>query len=81
MQYVSFTPELAVATIDVHLCPVDEAQTRVEVTYARTALNPASNAEVQAMGARDRESGPDWQRAIEGCLTAPGTENRAATNR
>ena len=68
MQYVSFIPETLVFTVDVLLTALDPASTRVEVTYARTALDAAANGDLQAMGKRDRESGPEWQQAIESCL-------------
>ena len=38
------------------------------MTYARTALDVALNEDVKSMGDQDRESGPDWQQAITGCL-------------
>jgi hypothetical protein len=72
MQYVSFIPDTLVFTVDVRLTAVDPAHTGVEVTYARTALDVAVNDEVEAMGKRDRESGPEWQEAIERCLNKPG---------
>jgi hypothetical protein len=68
MQYVSFTLDAVVSTIDVRLTPVDPSSTRVEVTYARTALDAAANDDVEALGKRDRESGPEWQQAIAKCL-------------
>jgi hypothetical protein len=68
MQYVSFIPGALVSTVDVQLTPLDPASTRVQVTYARTALDIATNEDVEAMGKSDRESGPDWQQAIETCL-------------
>jgi hypothetical protein len=68
MQYVAFVPDTLVFTVDVRLTAVDPAHTAVEVTYARTALDAAVNDEVEAMGTRDRESGPEWQEAIEKCL-------------
>jgi hypothetical protein len=68
MQYVAVIPETLVSTVDVRLTSVDASSTRVEVTYARTALDAAANDEVEALGKRDRESGPEWQRSIEGCL-------------
>ena len=71
MQYVSFIPDTLVFTVDVRLTAVDLAHTGVEVTYARTALDGAVNDEVEAMGKRDRESGPEWQEAIENCLNTP----------
>jgi hypothetical protein len=68
MQYVSFIPDTLVFTVDVRLTAIDPAKTSVEVTYARTALDAGLNDEVEAMGTRDRESGPKWQEAIEKCL-------------
>jgi hypothetical protein len=34
------------------------------------------NRNVEAMGKRDRESGPEWQREIEGCLTMQHRDTR-----
>jgi hypothetical protein len=68
MQYVSFIPDTVVSTIDVRLTPVDPSSTRVDVTYVRTALDVAANDDVEAMGKRDRDSGPEWQEAIANCL-------------
>jgi hypothetical protein len=66
MQYVSFIPDALVSTIDVRLTPIDTFTTRAEVTYARTALSPATNDDVEAMGMSDRNN--NWQKAIEDCL-------------
>jgi hypothetical protein len=68
MQYVSFIPDTLVSTVDVRLTVLDPLSTSVEVTYARTALDATANEHVQAMGRSDRESGPEWQQAIEKCL-------------
>jgi hypothetical protein len=68
MQYVAFIPETLVTTVDVRLTAADPSNTNVEVTYARTALDAAANDEVEALGKKDSESGPEWQRAIEKCL-------------
>jgi hypothetical protein len=68
MQYVAFIPETLVSTVDVRLTAVDLSSTSVKVTYARTAVDAAANDEVEALGKRDRESGPEWQQAIEKCL-------------
>jgi hypothetical protein len=68
MQYVSFIPETLVTTVEVRLTAVDPSNTDVEVTYARTALDSSANDEVEALGRKDSESGPEWQRAIERCL-------------
>lgn len=68
MQYVSFVPGTLVFTVDVRLTSVNPSITRVEVTYARTALDAAANDEVQTMAMSDRENGPHWRQAIESCL-------------
>jgi hypothetical protein len=68
MQYVSLIPERLVSVVDVRLGSVDPSTTSVDVTYARTALNAAANDDVRAMAKSDRESGPEWQQAIERCL-------------
>jgi hypothetical protein len=68
MQYVAFIDDVVVTTVDVKLTPTDSTHTSVEVTYARTALQPAANDDVRALGNSDRESGPDWQKGVERCL-------------
>jgi hypothetical protein len=68
MQYVAFIDDVVVTTVDVKLTPTDSSHTSVEVTYARTALQPAANDDVRALGSTDRESGPDWQKGVEKCL-------------
>ncbi len=68
MQYVALVPEAIVSTIDVRLSAAGAKATRVEVNYARTALNAGLNEHVTALGAQDRESGPEWAKAIAECL-------------
>jgi hypothetical protein len=68
MQYVMVIPEVLVSLIDVRLKDMGATHTAVEVTYARTALATVANDGVQAMGASDRDSGPDWQRSVGACL-------------
>jgi hypothetical protein len=72
MQYVSFVPERLVSVVDVCLSSVDSSSTRVEVAYARTALDAAANDEVEALGKRDRDSGPEWAQAIAKYVAASG---------
>jgi hypothetical protein len=68
MQYVAFIPDRLVSIVDVRLTALDRLRTTVEVTYGRTALDAGANDDVEAMGKRDRESGGEWQHAIEQCL-------------
>ena len=68
MQYVSFIPEVLVFTVSVRLSVLTQSSTKVEVTYVRTALDAGANDDVIAMGKRDGESGPEWQKSIENCL-------------
>jgi hypothetical protein len=70
MQYVSIIPGVVLTVVDVHLTAIDTSRTAVEVTYARTALDPTANEHIAAMGAADRDSGPHWQQSIEACLAA-----------
>lgn len=76
MQYVAFLPDTVVFTVDVRLTALNASATSVAVIYARTALNEMANDDVEAMGKRDRESGPEWQREIEGCLAGRHKETR-----
>lgn len=70
MQYVSVISGVVLSVIDVHLTAMDSSRTAVEVTYARTAIDAALNDDITAMGAADRDNGPDWQKSIEACLAA-----------
>ena len=46
--------------IDVRFSDPDAANTRVNVAYERTALNPRANEHVRELGDADRESGKEW---------------------
>jgi hypothetical protein len=72
MQYVVMIPGALTFTVDVRLAAVNSSMTKVDVTYTRTALDAAANDDVTAMGARDRENGPYWQKAIESALKSGG---------
>jgi hypothetical protein len=76
MQYVSFIPDALVFTVDVRLSALTPSTTKVEVTYVRTALDVAANEDVLALGRRDGENGPEWQKAIEQCLAAEHKNER-----
>ena len=79
IQYVSFIPDAFVSTVDVQLAAIDPSTTGVTVTYSRTALSPAANDDVEALGAGDRDSGPHWQKAIENCLKEQAPSPGGAT--
>ncbi len=61
MQYVYFLPDLFVCSIDVALHVADATHTKVDVTYARTALRPEANEHMRAQGREDSEQGKDWE--------------------
>jgi hypothetical protein len=68
MQYVAVIPGVVASVIDVRLKSEGPKETDVEVTYTRTALNVSANEDVEALGKKDQESGPEWESAIEKCL-------------
>jgi hypothetical protein len=79
LQYVAVLPDAFLNVIDVRLTIIDTTHTAVEVTYTRTALDPAVNDDVTAMGNADRVKGPHWQTMIEACLNSQ-SGHAAASN-
>jgi hypothetical protein len=67
IQYVAFIDGVFVTTLDIKLTSSGKSKTNVEVTSTRTALEPAANDDVRALGESDRDGGPS-QRSIEKCL-------------
>lgn len=63
VQYVYVIPSALVTWITVHGSPRDAA-THVEVTYERTALDPAADAHVEQLAAADARAGEQWAREI-----------------
>jgi hypothetical protein len=68
VQYVYVVPDAQAVLIDIHLQPKDAASTGVAVVYQRTALRPEFNARVTELGQHDRNSGKEWETAIEAFL-------------
>jgi hypothetical protein len=68
IQYAYFIPDVMVTTIDLTFLPLDSTSTKVSVIYERTALNPATNNNVQRFGLADRARGADWEKAINAYL-------------
>jgi hypothetical protein len=68
MQYVYVLADLLTTTIDVRLHPIDAAHTRVDVTYARTALRPGADEHVLSLGKHDSEQGNEWADGINAYL-------------
>jgi len=73
VQYV-YTMGGALATlIEIHIAPAGASSTHVQVVYERTALASEANDHVREMGESDRNSGKEWQEAIDRYLkTTPG---------
>jgi hypothetical protein len=67
-QYVYVIPEAMIVLIDVRFSEPDPANTKVNVAYERTALNPEANQHVEQMGNADRDSGKEWGTAINNYL-------------
>jgi len=67
-QYVYVIPEAMAVLIDVRFSQPDAANTKVNVAYERTALNPEANEHVKEMGDGDRKSGKEWGTAINDYL-------------
>lgn len=63
VQYVYVIPDMLVTVITLRLKSEDN-QTRVEVQYDRTALNPEADAHVQHLAKGDRNAGPEWEGQI-----------------
>jgi hypothetical protein len=68
IQYAAVIGSKLVMTVDVRVAALAPSRTAVQVTYTRTALEPAANQDVRELGESDRGSGPDWQRSIEAAL-------------
>lgn len=67
-QYVYVIPEAMIVLIDVHFSEVDAANTKVNVAYERTALDPGANEHVKELGEADRDSGKEWNTAVNDYL-------------
>jgi hypothetical protein len=67
-QYVYVIPEAMVVLIGVRFSELDADNTKVNVTYERTALTPEANEHVKELGNSDRESGKEWGTAINDYL-------------
>jgi hypothetical protein len=76
VQYVYVVPGAMTSLITIHASPRG-AGTHVEVTYERTALDPAANDHVMRMADGDKSAGPDWARQINAYL-AKATASRPA---
>jgi|SRR5581483_7292818 len=68
IQYVYVIPEAQAVLIDIHLTQNDPANTAVNVVYERTALNANFNDHVNEQGRKDKESGKEWETAINAAL-------------
>ncbi len=71
MQYVEVIPHIVATVIDVKVTASGAAKTHVDVTYTRTALDPAVNDDVRDLATHDAASGPEWRKAIQDSLARP----------
>jgi hypothetical protein len=67
--YPQYRPEIRSSEIDV-------ANTKVNVAYERTALNPDANEHVRNAGDSDRNGGKEWGMAINDYLAQLGAPRR-----
>ncbi len=72
IQYVNVVPGIMAVSIDIQAIAIGTSNTRVEVTYERTALSAEANDRVRQSGELDRGAAAHWQRAIEECLRREG---------
>jgi hypothetical protein len=70
-QYVYMVPAALVTVIRIQLEPQGE-NTKVDVEYERTALNPETDAHVRRMAGGDRKSGPEWEEQVNEYLRKVG---------
>ena len=75
LQYVYVVPEAMIVLIDVRFSEVDVANTKVNVAYERTALDPSANEHVKELGNADRQGGREWGTAINDYLAKQKIEN------
>jgi hypothetical protein len=75
-QYVYVIPEAMIVLIDVRCSEVDAANTKVNVAYERTALDPGANEHVKELGNADREGGKQWGTAINDYLAKQKSVSR-----
>jgi hypothetical protein len=68
IQYAYFIAEVMVTTINLTFTSSDDTNTKVFVTYERTALSVAANGPVQQFAETDRARGADWEKAIDAYL-------------
>jgi hypothetical protein len=69
IQYAVFIPDAMVTTVSLEVTATSPSETRVTVTYERTALTPEANQRVETLGKRDAIMGPEWERSINKLLS------------
>jgi hypothetical protein len=76
VKYVYVMPYVMATLIDVRFSEIDSANTRVNVAYERTALNPDANQHVLEAGNSDRKNGEEWGTAINDYLAKQKAASR-----
>jgi hypothetical protein len=73
-QYVYVIPEVMATLIDVRFSELDSENTKVNVAYERTALNPAANEHVREAGRSDSNQGAEWGKAVNDYLAKQNSQ-------
>jgi hypothetical protein len=68
VRYVAVDPGVKISAIDIEVAPLGANGSRATVTYDRTSLSPAGDAEVAAWAKTFAAQAPDWATAINGYL-------------
>ena len=68
IQYAYVIPDLMATLIDLKFSEVDAANTKVAVTYERTALTSEANDHVREAGIADSKNGPEWGKLVNDYL-------------
>jgi hypothetical protein len=72
VQYANVLSDFMVTVIDIQLTRSAAHETSVSVVYERTALSPDANDHVAHLAKGDANSGPEWEKAINGYLARAG---------
>ena len=70
IEHIFVIPDAMVTKLDITFPDAGPGLTKVRVSYARTALQPEFNEQVERITAQDADRAPEWQHAIEQYLAS-----------